>query len=187
MDYNDHLSKAIQRYWRVRTQQAKKQGAATGKKDAGNRSAVTGGKHLDGFTKLLTKVLVEAGVSNATIHKKSTELPGYFRPTKAWDLVVVADDQLLASVEFKGQVGPSFGNNFNNRVEEALGNSQDLLTAYREGKFKPSQKPWMGWLMLLEDTPKSISPVRAAEPHFDVFPEFKGLRMPNVMNCSVSG
>jgi hypothetical protein len=99
-------------------------------------------------------------------------LPGYFRPTKDWDLVVVVDDRLLASIEFKAQVG-SFGNNFNNRVEEALGASTDLLTAYREGKFKPSQKPWLGWLMLLEDSPKSTTPVRINEPHFEVFSEFK--------------
>lgn len=87
--------------------------------------------------------------------------------------MVVVDDMLLASIEFKAHVGPSFGNNFNNRVEEALGNSTDLLTAYREGKFKPSQKPWLGWLMLLEDSPKSSSPVRIDEPHFEVFSEFK--------------
>jgi len=79
----------------------------------------------------------------------------------------------LASIEFKAHIGPSFGNNFNNRVEEALGNSTDLLTAYREGKFKASQKPWLGWLMLLEETPKSTSAVRVDEPHFEVFPEFK--------------
>ena len=97
---------------------------------------------------------------------------GYFRPAKDWDLVVVADGQLLASIEFKAQVG-SFGNNFNNRVEEALGNAADLLTAYREGKFKPSQKPWLGWLMLLEASQKSTSPVRVSEPHFEVFGEFK--------------
>lgn len=110
---------------------------------------------------------------DSTIHTRTTTLPGYFRPTKNWDLLVVVDDRLLASIEFKAHIGPSFGNNFNNRVEEALGNSTDLLTAYREGKFKPSQKPWLGWLMLLEDTPKSTSPVKVDEPHFEVFPEFK--------------
>lgn len=87
--------------------------------------------------------------------------------------MVVVDDQLLASIEFKAHIGPSFGNNFNNRVEEALGNSTDLLTAFREGKFKPSQKPWLGWLMLLEETPKSTSPVKVDESHFEVFSEFK--------------
>ena len=83
------------------------------------------------------------------------------------------DDQLLATIEFKSHVGPSFGNNFNNRVEEALGSAADIWTAYREGAFKPSQKPWLGWLMLLEDAPKSQSSVQVQEPHFEVFPEFQ--------------
>lgn len=102
-----------------------------------------------------------------------TFLPGYFRPTKNWDLVAIADNHLLATIEFKSHVGPPFGNNFNNRVEEALGSSTDLWTAYREGAFKPSQRPWLGWLMLLEDSPKSQSNVKVAEPHFKVFEEFK--------------
>jgi len=88
-------------------------------------------------------------------------------------LTVVVDGELLATIEFKSHVGPSFGNNFNNRVEEALGSAIDILTAYREGAFKPSQKPWLGWLMLLEDTCKSQSPVQVLEPHFKVFKEFK--------------
>lgn len=173
MDYSKQVAKAVRYFWEVRTEQGKKQGTVSGVKDTGNRSAVTGGKHLDGFQLLLSKLLGEAGLPKTTIHTRTTTLPGYFRPTKTWDLVVVADGNLLASIEFKAHVGPSFGNNFNNRVEEALGNSTDLLTAYREGKFKPSQRPWLGWLMVLEETPKSTSPVRVDQTHFDVFPEFK--------------
>ena len=173
MDLSARVSKAVRHFWKVRTQQHKKQGSSTGKKDAGNRSVVTGGKHLDGFIGLLTELLAEAGLPDSAIHVKSTTLPGYFRPTKNWDLLVVVDELLLASIELKAHIGPSFGNNFNNRVEEALGNSTDLITAYREGKFKPSQKPWLGWLMLLEDAPKSTIPVKVDEPHFEVFPEFK--------------
>ena len=174
MNYSGRIAKAVRYFWMIRTQQHEKQGEITGKKDAGNRSAVTGGKHLDGFIALLKEILSEAGLSDATIHTNTTTLPGYFRPTKNWDLVAVVDGMLLAAIEFKAHVGPSFGNNFNNRVEEALGNSTDLLTAYREGKFKPSQRLWLGWFMLLEDTPKSTSPVRLDEPHFEVFAEFKG-------------
>lgn len=173
MVYSQRVAKAVRYFWKVRTRQHEKQGSMTGRKDAGNRSAVTGGKHLDGFIKLLTELLSEAGLPDAAIHTAVTTLPGYFRATKNWDLVVVIDGVLLASIEFKAHIGPSFGNNFNNRVEEALGNSADLLTAYREGKFRPSQRPWLGWLMLLEDTPRSTAPVRVDEPHFEVFEEFK--------------
>jgi len=173
MDYRDRAAKAVQYFWKVRTRQQEKQGTATGKKDAGNRSAVTGGKHLDGFINLFTDLLSEAGLPDSTIHTRNATLPGYFRPTKKWDLAVVADGLLLASIEFKAHIGPSFGNNFNNRVEEALGSSTDLLTAYREGKFKPTQRPWLGWFMLLEDAPKSASPGNVDEPHFEVFAEFK--------------
>jgi hypothetical protein len=79
---------------------------------------------------------------------------------------------LVASMEFKSQVG-SFGNNFNNRTEEALGSATDIWAAYREGAISPSQRPWFGFLMLVEEAAGSTRPIRAAEPHFNVFPEFK--------------
>ena len=94
------------------------------------------------------------------------ELPGYFRAEKNWDLLAVVDGTLVALIEFKAQVEPSFGNNFNNRSEEALGNATDLWAAYREGAFKPSQRPWLGYVFILEDCPKSQSPVRVKEPPF---------------------
>ena len=85
--------------------------------------------------------------------------------------MVVLEGRLIASVEFKSHVG-SFGNNFNNRVEEALGNATDLNTAYREGAFRPSTKPWLGYMMLLEEHKKSTRPVRLRQPHFPAFLEF---------------
>ena len=88
-------------------------------------------------------------------------------------MLVVVEGQLLASIEFKSQVGPSFGNNFNNRTEESLGSATDLWAAYREGAFRPSQRPWLGYLMLLEEAPTSLRPVSVQEPHFKVFEEFR--------------
>ena len=101
--------------------QKKRQGFASGVRDYGNRTAVTGGKQLDGFVMLVTELLVECGLPDASVHTKKRDvvLPGYFRPAKEWDLVVVYQGNLMATVEFKSQVG-SFGNNFNNRIEEAL-------------------------------------------------------------------
>jgi len=75
-------------------------------------------------------------------------------------------------MEFKSQVG-SFGNNFNNRTEEALGNATDIWAAFREGAFKPSLRPWLGYVMVLEETKKSLSLIGVQEPHFKVFPEFR--------------
>ncbi|HSB79251.1 MAG TPA: PaeR7I family type II restriction endonuclease [Candidatus Methylomirabilis sp.] len=100
-------------------------------------------------------------------------MPGYYRAEKKWDLVVVVDGRLFATVEFKAQVGPSFGNNYNNRTEEALGNATDYWAAFREGAFRGSPKPWLGYLMLLEDATGSMHPVSVVEPRFPVFDEFR--------------
>jgi hypothetical protein len=171
-DLENKLAKAIQGFWSKRGKQAKTQGGK-GDKDRGDRSAVTGGKHLAGFGELVAELLVAAGLQHATVYwQKKTEIPGWFRAEKNWDLLVVADGKLVAIVEFKSQVG-SFGNNFNNRTEESLGNATDLWAAYAEGAFKPSEKPWLGYLMMLEDAPGSTSSVRVKEPHFKVFQEFQ--------------
>lgn len=143
-------------------------------KDQGNRGAVTGGAHMDGFLNLVGALLLEGGIPEEYLYfaKGPRELPGYFRPVKEWDLVVVAGSSLILALEVKSQVG-SLGNNFNNRAEEAIGNAVDLWTAFRENAFGTAQ-PWVGYLMLLEDSPKSRRPVKIREPHFPVFPEFRG-------------
>ena len=173
MTLQTDLAKAVRHFWTTRDAQKKRQGAESGQRDQGNRTAVTGGKQLDGFVELVTKLLVSFGLPDAHVHTKQRDiaLPGYFRPTKEWDLVVVYRARLVATIEFKSQVG-SFGNNFNNRIEEAIGNAVDIRTAYREGAFEPSPAPWMGYLMMLESSGASTRPVRISEPHFKVFAEF---------------
>lgn len=101
-------------------------------------------------------------------------MPGWYRPEKQWDLLFLSEGQFIAGIEFKSQVGPSFGNNFNNRTEEAIGSATDIWAAFREGAFTPSARPWLGYLMLLEESSGSTTPVRTREPHFKVFPEFRG-------------
>ena len=114
-------------------------------------------------------------------------------------MLVIHQRRLLAIWEFKSQVG-SFGNNFNNRTEEAIGAAADLWVASRHGAFcdRPSggsmyvtepndglslmnqayqadpRPPFLGWLMLLQDCTGSTTPVSVKEPHYVVFPEFKG-------------
>ncbi len=128
---------------------------------------------MNGFIDLVRELLCESGLPKAHVYcEKCVELPGWYRPEKKWDLLVVSNGQLIAGIEFKSQVG-SFGNNYNNRTEEAIGSATDIWSAYREGAFKPSSRPWLGYLMLLQEAKGSLRPVRAREPHFEVFPEFK--------------
>jgi type II restriction enzyme len=166
---------AIKVFWQTRADAKQKQ-LASGRSDQGERAGVTGGKNMDGFSKLVIDLVKANGLPNATIHQKRAvlTLPGFFRPTKLWDLLVIDKGRLIAAIEFKSHVGPSFGNNFNNRTEEAIGTSHDLWTAYRDGAFGTQVRPFVGWLMVVEDSPKSRATVREASPHFPVFPDFVG-------------
>jgi len=168
------MSNAVAHYWKTRKAQREKQ-KRKGVTDAGLRSAVTGGAQMDGFIELFQKLIVYAGIDKEYIFReKALELPGFFRPTKEWDLLVVKDGHLVVAIEAKSQVGPSFGNNFNNRTEEAMGSALDLWTAFREGAFNGGVQPFLGYFFMLEDCPASNRPVRVKEPHFNVFPEFVG-------------
>ena len=123
---------------------------------------------------LVADLLCNAGLERLHVKTRTAlELPGYYRPEKQWDLLVIANDQLVAAVEFKSQVGPSFGSNDNNRVEEAIGYATDLWTAFREHRLGPS-RPFLGYFFLLEDVPRAHLPVRPSEPSFPVDPVFTG-------------
>lgn len=168
------FSSAVKIFWETRKNQSKEQ-ATRGVSDQGARSSVTGGKQMYGFCQKISELLTNVGVKQSNIlFSRNLELPGFYRPTKEWDIVVVSDGVLIAAIELKSQVGPSFGNNFNNRTEEAIGSAVDIWTAYREGAFQNSPTPWIGYLFLLEDCAKSrTGGIRVREPNFKVFSEFQ--------------
>lgn len=172
-DHEAKARKAIKAFWASRDAARKKQQAA-GKTDQGERAGVTAGKNMDAFAQLAIDLVRANGLPHAQVHQKRAvlTLPGYFRPTKLWDLLVMNEGRLIAALEFKSQVGPSFGNNFNNRAEEAIGTPHDFWTAYREGAFGEQPRPFVGWLMVVEDAPRSRSPVKDKSPHFPVSKAF---------------
>lgn len=174
-NYEQQAREATMAFWGNREKARQKQIEA-GNVDAGERGGVTAGKNMDGFVALIIDLVKGNGLGHADIHQTRAvvTLPGYFRPTKLWDLLVINEGRLIAAIELKSQVGPSFGNNFNNRTEEAIGTAHDLWTAYREGAFGEQSRPFVGWLMMVEDTARSRSPVRDSSPHFPVFKEFQG-------------
>ncbi|WP_159788351.1 PaeR7I family type II restriction endonuclease [Sodalinema gerasimenkoae] len=174
VNYEDKAHEAVKAFWGNR-EAARQRQIALGKADQGERAGVTAGKNLDGFLGLMMDIVNANGLTDANIHQNRAmlTLPGYFRPTKLWDLLVIHKTELIAAIELKSQVGPSFGNNFNNRTEEAIGTAQDLWTAYREGAFGKQPRPFVGWLMIVEDAPESRKAVSGSSPHFAVFPEFE--------------
>ena len=141
-DYERKAREAVQTFWGTR-ETARQNQIKSARADQGERSGVTAGKNMDGFIALVIDIVRSNGLNHADIHqqRRVLTLPGYFRPTKLWDLLVINSGRLIAALEFKSQVGPSFGNNFNNRTEEAIGTAHDLWTAYREGAFGEQHAP----------------------------------------------
>jgi hypothetical protein len=172
--YQRKTREALKAFWGQRELALQKQIEA-GTQDRGNRGAVTAGKNMDGFIVLAMDLIKANGLVHADVQRtgRLLTLPGFFRPTKLWDLVVLNQGRLIAALEFKSQVG-SFGNNCNNRTEEAIGTAVDLWTAYREKAFGDIPSPFIGWLMLVEDAPRSRAPIRDASPNFPLLPEFRG-------------
>lgn len=174
------LREAVITFWKTRSS-----GSST---QAGTRGNVIAGKNLDGFLAVVQAIARHCGIPDSSVFtngRRDLTLPGYYRPTKNWDVVIVHRERLLAVLEFKSQAG-SFGNNFNNRTEEVIGNASDLWVAAQHGAYHPGnhtststkrnggdpRPPFLGYLMLLEDCDASTRSVGVSSPHYHVFPEF---------------
>lgn len=169
--YEDRIANAVAHFWKIRN----KQGVAGKSNDQGHRGAVTGGKQLDGIVELMSYIAKDNGIPESWVHSRNSTLPGFFRPTKNWDLLIISDQQeLIAVLECKSQI-TSFGNNYNNRTEEALGSAIDLWTAYRENGYGDQVAPWLGYLTLIGKNEASMRPVTVKSPHFDARDEFTSL------------
>ena len=165
-ELHTRINDAVSAFWETKQKQLSSSG------DSSNRGAVTAGKQLDGFIALLKDIAIQQGVPEECIYVSQAYLPGYFRSSKDWDFLIVTPKKKLAvAIELKSQVG-SYGNNFNNRTEEAIGSAVDLWTAFREKQFPDQQAPWIGYLTVVGQDDASTSPVKNYEPFFPVRPEF---------------
>jgi len=172
-DLESEVTDAVQWYWETLSGQAETQRESEDS-TRGRRAEVLGGKQMDAFAGLIEDIVVEAGVPRDSVkHDYHATLPGFYRHEKEWDTAVVHDGELLAVVEYKSQAS-SFGNNLNNRAEEAIGNNTDIIEAYEEGVFAPSPQPFVGYLMLMADNEKSRNVPQVREVNFDVDDEFQG-------------
>ncbi len=180
-NFDEMISQAVQVFWQSRMSGTAMQG--------GTRGRVVSGKNLDGFLGVVMAVADHCGIPESSVFttgRTNLTLPGYYRPNKNWDAVIVDRNRLVAVIEFKSMVG-SFGNNFNNRSEEVIGSAADLWAAAKDGAYHPQQHkqhqgaieqdpraPFLGYLMLLQDCDKSRRPVKADSPHYHLSSEFTG-------------
>jgi len=151
----DRTAKAVSHYWQTRAAQRKKQ-VAGGRADQGLRSAVTGGAQMDGFIDLFTELVTLAGIPKTVFQKRAVELPGSSDHQRVGSSRCPRED-IDRCCRSKSQVGPSFGNNFNNRTEEAIGSAIDLWTAFRE-RHTLTVHTFSRVFFMLEDCQHPIGP-----------------------------
>jgi len=177
-DYEEAFAAAIGNFWAIKNSQ---QAAAdrAGRSDGGTSGSVRAGKHMSPFEALIRQVVEDAGIEPDPAPSDKMYLPGFYRETKSWDVVLQYKGHALAIVEAKSQ-GSSLANNFNNRVEEAIGQAADVWKSHERGLLISGLRPWVGYLMIVEETKKTTDPksllARKAVPRgMKVDPEFDGM------------
>jgi hypothetical protein len=161
---------ALRTWLDVRRTQAETS-TASGRGQEGGRSAVTGGRHLDAVHQLVADEIRATGATGLHIHKnKGATLPGFYRATKSWDLVLVQDGIPVLAVEYKSMLG-SEGKNLNNRADEIFGMAEDTRQAELNGLLPPQMR--RAYVFVMSDNPKTDKPVGVsrtlgmADPAFD--------------------
>ena len=177
-DYEEAFADAIQDFWMVKNNQ---QAAANlaGRSDGGTSGSVRAGKHMASFELLIRQVVEDAGIEPDSASSDTLYLPGFYRETKSWDVVLQYRGHALAIVEAKSQ-GSSLANNFNNRVEEAIGQAADVWKSHERGFLISGLRPWVGYLMIVEETTKTTDPKhllggKAVPAGMKVDPAFDGM------------
>lgn len=121
---------------------------------------------------VITWVVKSNGLPNATVVTgRQAQVPGFFRPTKAWDLLIFDENKLVAAIELKS-IADSFGKNSNNRNEEVLGSGVDMKEAFEENAFEGLTRLFTGYLILVEDCTETLSSVKIQMKYFRAMEEF---------------
>lgn len=144
-----------------------------GRAQEGNRSAVTGGAHLDGLNSLVVEEIKRAGMSDGLtfMTNRRATLAGYYRSSKAWDLAVLKDGQPVLVVEYKSMSG-SEGKNLNNRADEVFGVAEDTRQAEAHGLLPKGLR--RAYVFIMGISPESTKPVAIGRLIGQGDPEFSG-------------
>ncbi|MDH4163459.1 MAG: PaeR7I family type II restriction endonuclease [Nitrospirota bacterium] len=130
---------------------------------------------MDGFKDLVVDIVCANGLTRGNVLSpdQSVTLPGHYSATQSWDVVVVNEGRLITAIKFDFLLGPSLATGMNGMCNEILGRAMELRGTFSRKAFGGIRKPFVGYLLLLEDAPASRAPVRNVSPHFRLFPEFR--------------
>ncbi len=170
----EEMKVALLRSYDLRVVAGKKQ-AERGVTDVGNRAQITAGTHMNTISELIVEDLIASGISKRSLfyNKKDSEIPGWFRATKQWDILAFDKDQLVAAIELKS-ISSSYGNNMNNRTEEALGEAIDAKFSMNRGLLNRVTPPILAYAMIVkkDETSQAICK-KPSSHHFSYDPIFE--------------
>jgi len=130
---------------------------------AGRSTGTQSAKHDKAFLKLIADELDGLGWTShiaQSFGDRNAVVAGHFRVAKSWDIVCRdAAGIPRICVEFKSQVD-SYGNNENNRYEEALGSGLDV-------RAKHGTETVLGFVFVICDEPATRSITRPRLPDLD--------------------
>lgn len=138
--------------------------------DIGERSKVTAGTHMARIVEIILDDLIARGFNKDELAylKSFVTLPGYLRVAKQWDILCFDQSDLIAAIELKS-INVSFGNNINNRVEEAIGNAIDLNQAAIHGLIPWTVRPPARcYGLIVRDCEESRKPVRSRAARYPI-------------------
>lgn len=166
------MRRALLRSYDLRTKAGEDQ-KRRGKKDIGNRSQTTSGRHMDEIARIIADDIRDMGVSPDSLFlKNGNTIPGWFRATKRWDVLAFGGDQLIAAIELK-TISSSYGKNTNNRVEEAIGDAVDADFAVKRDLLNRVIPPLFAYGLIVKKDEKSSGSVISKSDHFTVDPVFE--------------
>ncbi|MBB2946076.1 hypothetical protein FB565_005834 [Actinoplanes lutulentus] len=162
---------ALRAWLDVRNTQAETS-LASGRGQEGRRSAVTGGRHMDAIHQLVVDEIKATGATGLRFSQnRGATLPGFYRASKSWDLVLLQRDVPVLAVEYKSMLG-SEGKNLNNRADEIFGMAEDTRQAEIRGLLPPQMR--RAYIFVMAENPENSKPVRVVETLGDSDPVFDG-------------
>ncbi len=171
MEENNPVLELLTYFWREKGEAAKRTTAA-GREGFGAQARDA--RHMLTLGAFVRQMFIDAGLDEDEVYVDRA-IPGYYRRSKSWDVVAMHKGHLVGVVELKSQVG-SEGNNGNNRIEEALGNTFDAAKAQELNQAFGLLPVWTAFCIVFGSNPSAARPVQMrSAPLYRIDPVFDGM------------